>query len=169
MENIMEAEFSVSVDTSVTEVKNTPPKKTYKNPYWSNRDNRHLIVTIVQPNGKESLASIYDKEGTNPDMLAVLEQYTEEQIDENTRQALERRNDNIKKSAERRESQKARAKQEALFAAKLEAFEVDAIKNSKNTELKRLIRKSKSILEAQAYATILMMKELENDEEKETN
>jgi hypothetical protein len=161
MENIMEAELSVPVDTSVTEVETTPPKKIYKNPYWSNRDNRHLIVTIVQPNGKESLASIYDKEGTNPDMLAVLKQYTEEQIDENTRKALERRNDNIKKSAERRESQKARAKQEALFAAKLEAFEVDA--------MKRLIRKSKSILEAQAYATILMMKELEDGKEKETD
>lgn len=161
----MAAELSVPVDTSVTEVETTPPKKTYKNPYWSNRDNRHLIVTIVQPNGKESLASIHDKDGNNPDMRAVLEEYTEEQIDDNTNRALERRNDNIRRSAERRESQKARAKQEALFAVKLEAFEVDAIKNSKNTELKRLIRKSKSILEAQAYATILMMKELEDAKE----
>lgn len=161
----MEAELSVPVDTSVTEVETTPPKKIYKNPYWSNRDNRHLIVTIVQPNGKESLASIHDREGTNPDMRAVLEQYTEEQIDDNTNKALERRNENIRRSAERRESQKARAKQEALFAVKLEAFEVDAIKNSKNTELKRLIRKSKSILEAQSYATILMMKELEDGKE----
>lgn len=165
----MEAELSVPVDTSVTEVENTPPKKTYKDPYWSNRENRHLIVTIIQTNGKESLASIHDKEGTNPDMLAVLEQYTEEQIDENTNNALERRNENIRRSAERRESKRARAKQEALFAAKLEAFEVDAVKNSKNTELKRLIRKSKSILEAQAYATILMMKELENAEEEKTD
>ena len=161
----MAAELSVPVDTSVTEVETTPPKKTYKNPYWSNRDNRHLIVTIVQPNGKESLASIHDKDGNNPDMRAVLEEYTEEQIDDNTNRALERRNDNMRRSAERRESQKARAKQEALFAVKLEAFEVDAIKNSKNTELKRLIRKSKSILEAQAYATILMMKELEDAKE----
>ena len=162
----MEAELSVPVDTSVTEVENTRPKKTYKDPYWSNRENRHLIVTIVQPNGKEQIASIHDKEGTNPDMKSVLEHYTEEQIDENTRQALERRNDNIKKSAERRESQRARAKQESLFAAKLDAFEIDTVKNSKNVELKRHIRKAKSILEVQAYATILMMKELENAKEE---
>jgi len=151
------AEASVSADI---------PKKQYKNPYWSNRENRHLIVTIVQPNGKEQIASIHDKEGTNPDMKAVLEQYTEEQIDDNTNQALERRNNNIKKSAERRESQKARAKQGALFNAKLEAFEIDSIKNSKNTQLKRLIRKSKSIMEVQAYTTILLMKDLESAEEE---
>lgn len=162
----MEAELSVPADTSVTEVSNNETKKKYKNPYWSNRENRHLIVTIVQPNGKEQIASIHDKEGTNPDMKAVLAEYTEEQIDEFTNKALERRNQNIKRTAERRESQRARAKQEALFAAKLQAFEVDVIKNSKNTELKRMIRKSKSILEAQAYATILIMKEFENGEEE---
>lgn len=160
------AEVSIQENTSVTQVADNPRKKEYKNPYWSNRENRHLIVTIVQPNGKEQIASIHDKEGTNPDMKAVLEQYTEKQIDDNTNQALERRNDNIKKSAERRESQRARAKQEALFNAKLEAFEIDSIKNSKNTQLKRLIRKSKSIMEVQAYTTILLMKDLESAEEE---
>ena len=102
-------------------------------------------------------------EGTNPDMKVVLEQYTEEEIDANTQEGLDRRNENIKRQMERRESQQVRAKQEALFNCKLEAFEVEGIKNSKNTELKRMIRKSKSIMEVQAYATILLMKELEND------
>ena len=111
------------------------------------------------------MASIQDPEGTNPDMKAVLEQYTEEEIDANTQKGLERRNENIKRQMERRESQQARAKQEALFNCKLEAFEVEAIKNSKNAEMKRMIRKSKSIMEVQAYATILLMKELENGKE----
>ena len=157
-------ELAVSSDTSVTQVsEEITPKKKYLNPYWSNKDNRHLIVTIEQPNGQHSLASIMDPDGTNPDMKAVLEQYTEEDIDTNTQEGLDRRNENIKRQMERRESQQARAKQEALFNCKLEAFEVDGIKNSKNTELKRMIRKSKSIMEVQAYATILLMKELEND------
>ena len=157
-------DLAVSLDTSVTQVsEEITPKKKYLQPYWSNKDNRHLIVTIEQPNGTKSLASIMDPDGTNPDMKAVLEQYTEEQIDANTQEGLDRRNENIKRQMERRESQAARSKQEALFNCKLEAFEVDAIKNSKNTELKRMIRKSKSIMEVQAYATILMMKELEND------
>ena len=156
--------LSVSSDTSVTQVsEEITPKKKYLNPYWSNKENRHLIVTIEMPNGQHSMASIQDPEGTNPDMKAVLEQYTEDEIDANTQEGLERRNENIKRQMERRESQAARSKQEALFNCKLEAFEVEAIKNSKNTELKRMIRKSKTIMEVQAYATILMMKELEND------
>ena len=157
-------DLAVSSDTSVTQVsEEITPKKKYLNPYWSNKDNRHLIVTIEQPNGQHSLASIMDPDNTNPDMKAVLEQYTEEDIDTNTQEGLDRRNENIKRQMERRESQQARAKQEALFNCKLEAFEVESIKNSKNTELKRMIRKSKSIMEVQAYATILLMKELEND------
>jgi hypothetical protein len=159
-------ELSVSSDTSVTQVsEEITPKKKYLNPYWSNKDNRHLIVTIEQPNGQHSLASIMDPDGTNPDMKAVLDQYTEEDIDTNTQEGLDRRNENIKRQMERRESQQARAKQEALFNCKLEAFEVESIKNSKNVELKRMIRKSKSIMEVQAYATILLMKELENEKE----
>jgi hypothetical protein len=159
-------DLAVSSDTSVTQVsEEITPKKKYLNPYWSNKDNRHLIVTIEQPNGQHSLASIMDPDDTNPDMKAVLEQYTEEEIDANTQEGLDRRNENIKQQMERRESQQVRAKQETLFNCKLEAFEVEAIKNSKNTELKRMIRKAKSIMEVQAYATILLMKELENGKE----
>jgi hypothetical protein len=157
-------ELAVSSETSVTQVSADTPKKKYLFPYWSNKENRHLIVTIENPNGQSNMASIMDPDGTNPDMKLVLEQYTEDEIDKNTQDGLDRRNENIKRQMERRESQMVRGKQESLFNCKLEAFEVDAIKNSKNTEMKRKIRKSKSIMEVQAYATILLMKELENDE-----
>jgi len=158
-------DLSVSVDSPVETIPTETPKKKYLNPYWSNKENRHLIVTIEQSNGQTSMASIQDSDGTNPDMKAVLEQYTEDEIDDNTKKGLDRRNENIKRQMERRESQAVRGRQEMLFNCKLEAFEIDAIKNSKNIELKRMIRKSKSIMEVQAYATILLMKELENGKE----
>ena len=158
-------DLSVSVDSPVETIPTETPKKKYLNPYWSNKENRHLIVTIEQSNGQTSMASIQDSDGTNPDMKAVLEQYTEDEIDDNTKKGLDRRNENIKRQMERRESQAARGRQEMLFNCKLEAFEIDTIKNSKNIELKRMIRKSKSIMEVQAYATILLMKELENVKE----
>jgi len=158
-------DLSVSVDSPVETIPTETPKKKYLNPYWSNKENRHLIVTIEQSNGQTSMASIQDSDGTNPDMKAVLEQYTEDEIDDNTKKGLDRRNENIKRQMERRESQAARGRQEMLFNCKLEAFEIDTIKNSKNIELKRMIRKSKSIMEVQAYATILLMKELENGKE----
>ena len=157
------SDLAVSADTSVQQVSTDKPKKKYLFPYWSNKENRHLIVTIENSAGQKNMASIMDPDGTNPDMKAVLEQYTEEEIDANTEEGLNRRNENIKRQMERRESQHARSKQEMLFNCKLEAFEIDAIKNSKNTEMKRMIRKSKSIMEVQAYATILLMREIEND------
>jgi hypothetical protein len=153
---IMDVE-QFSVDT----IDSVPPQKTYENPYWSNKETRHLIVTIVRPDGKtKNIASIMDPNGTNPDMKAVLAQYTEEDIDKNTQAGLDRRNDNIKKQMERRESQNARAKQEGLFACKLEAFEIEGIKNSKDIEMKKMIRKAKSPMEVNAYATILLMRDL---------
>lgn len=156
-------DINVPVDSDVTLDESTKPQKEYLNPYWSNKENRHLIVTIKFPNGKTQRASVQDKDGTNPDMKEILKVYTEEDIDANTQKGLDARNEKIKKSAERKESQKARAKQEALFGAKLEMFEIDAVKNSKNTNMKRKIRKAKTIPEAQAYCTILLMGELENE------
>lgn len=149
------------MDVEQFNVDSVPPQKTYENPYWSNKETRHLIVTIVRPDGKtKNIASIMDPNGTNPDMKAVLAQYTEEDIDKNTQAGLDRRNDNIKKQMERRESQNARAKQEGLFACKLEAFEIEGIKNSKDIEMKKMIRKAKSPMEVNAYATILLMRDL---------
>lgn len=157
-------ELAVPIDTAVTQTVEEKPTKKYLFPYWSNKENRHLVVTIEKPDGQTNIASIMDPDGTNPDMKAVLEQYTEEEIDANTQEGLDRRNNKIKQQMERRESQQARAKQEMLFNCKLEAFEIDAIKNSKNTDMKRLIRKSKSVMEVQAYATILLMRDIENGE-----
>lgn len=164
------SEAIANLDSPVTmSGESSTPSKEYLHPYWSNKDNRHLIVTIRHSNGKENIASIMDPDGTNPDMKAVLEQFTEDEIDANTQKGLERRNENIKRQMERRESQAARAKQESLFNAKLQAFEIELVKNSKDTEMKKAIRKSKNIMEVQAYATLLMMKELENAKEKETD
>ena len=160
------AELTAPLDSSVAPAAEEAPKKEYIFPYWSNKETRHLIVTIRQPNGQENLASIQDPDGTNPDMKAVLELYTEEEIDKNTQEGLDRRNENLIKNMERRESQKARAVQEALFNAKLEAFEIETIKNSKDIALKRTIRKAKTIMEVQAYTTILLMREIERAEKE---
>jgi len=50
-----------------------------------------------------------------------------------------------------------RKQQEELFAAKLRIFEIDAIKESDNRVLKAKIRKSKSDVEAMAWASALLL------------
>ena len=58
----------------------------------------------------------------------------------------------------------ARNRQEVLFNMKLEAFEVEEIKNSTNRDLKKRLRKAKSVIEVQAFATLLIQDALNNAE-----
>ena len=152
--------------TNITTVSEEQPKKknfVYKDPYWSNKDAKHMIVTLEYADGRKSTASIQDKDGTNPDYKAILEEFGEEQLDKNTEEGIKRRDDQIKKRLQRKETEAVRAKQEQLFGAKLQAFEISKIKDSTNTELKRLIRKAKSPLEVTAYTTILLLDDFMNE------
>lgn len=153
-----EKEYTVETVNEETQVK---PKPKYIFPYWSNKDSKHLIVTLEYPNGTKATASVQDVDGKNPDYNAILEEFGEEQIDANTAEGVARRDDQIKKRLQRKESEAIRAKQEQLFGAKLEAFEITAVKESKNTNLKRLIRKAKTPMEVTAYTTILLMESMD--------
>ena len=63
----------------------------YKDPYWSNKDAKHIIVTLEYKDGRKSTASIQDKDGTNPDYIAILEEFGEEVLDKNTEEGVKRR------------------------------------------------------------------------------
>ena len=132
----------------------------FEDPYWSHKEAKHLIVTLVYPNGKKATASIMDNDGNNPDFKAVMEEFGEEAIDENTAAGVQRRDDHIKRRLQRKESEAVRRKQEMLFGAKLEAYEIPLIKDSKNSAMKKLIRKAKSPLEVHTLASILLKEEL---------
>ena len=152
---------------NITTVSEEPkPKKknfTYEYPYWSNKDAKHMIVTLRYEDGRRSTASIQDKDGTNPDYQAILEEFGEEVLDKNTEEGIKRRDEQVKKRLERKETEAVRARQEQLFGSKLQAFEISQVKESNNTDLKRLIRKAKSPLEVTAYTTILLLDNFMND------
>jgi|TARA_B100001758_G_C18073674_1_gene434550 hypothetical protein len=132
----------------------------FKDPYWSNKENKHIIVTLEYTNGKVATASVQDSDGKNPDYIAILEEFGEEQIDANTEEGIKRREENIKKRLARKETEEIRRKQEILFNTKIEAFEITAVKESKNTDLKRLIRKAKTPLEVGALTTLVIQEDL---------
>ena len=156
---IGDKEYTVETVDEETQAK---PKPKYIFPYWSNKDTKHLIVTLEYPNGTRATASVQDIDGTNPDYNAILKEFSEEEIDANTREGVERRDEQIKKRLQRKESEQIRMKQEMLFNSKLEAFEITAVKESKNTKLKRLIRKAKTPMEVNAYTTILLMESMDD-------
>ena len=47
--------------------------------------------------------------------------------------------------------------EEDLFKMKLQAFEIDAVKNSTNRDLKKSLRQSKSFMEAVAYTAAIII------------
>ena len=151
--------------SNITTVQDEPKKRNfvYRDPYWSNKDAKHMIVTLEYEDGRKSTASIQDKDGTNPDYQAILEEFGEEVLDANTEEGVRRRDEQVKKRLQRKETEAVRAKQEQLLGAKLQAFEIDKVKHSSNVELKRLIRKAKTPLEVTSYTTILLLDDFMNE------
>ena len=112
-------------------------------------------------NGEVLEASVSNTEEGNPDWHEIMETFGIEEIDKRTQAFIDQHKEQHRKEKQRLKDQEERAKGDALFAAKLEAFEMDLIKNSKNRELKSMIRKAKNIMEVTTYASVLVMKELE--------
>lgn len=147
-------------------------KQTYKNPLWLDSKKNRLRVEVFQvfDDGVETNSKmIYpSSEDPNSDYQKVISEFTSEYIDKNSEEAIARNAELSKRQeeeeAERRADELRRRTQEELFASKLSAFEIEEIKSSTNRALKAKIRKAKSVFEVQAYATILIMEEMNNVE-----
>lgn len=148
----------VDEDTVVLDSVITNETKDYEEPFWLNKELKQVMVIIIYPDGKRLPASV-SGEGENPDYIAIMEKFTEEEIDTNTRLREERRTEEVRQRMERSKVDQQRRKDEALFEAKLEAFEIPIIKNSTNKAMKTKIRRSKSALEVMAYTVMLIQAE----------
>jgi len=141
----------------------------YRNPVWQDKKRRHLVCEMLQGNGEYSVAHVIagpeSEGGVNQDYDAIVEQFGIEGLDQRTQIHKDGQKKQQARRREQEEQKFQRQKQEILFNMKLEIFEIDLVKKSKNKELKKLIRKAKSPIEAQAYATILMQSEYAADVE----
>lgn len=148
----------------------TLPRKIL-NPRWLNVEKTHVMCEFSYEGGPVVTAAIMDTKEGNPDWAEIMSSFTQEEIDANTTNIIkndqEKRLEQENKNKQRREEQKQTMKNEALFAAKLEAFEIEQVKNSKDRKLKTAIRKAQNIIEVSAYTTILLMNELNANAEAE--
>ena len=132
--------------------KERPP--IWKDPIWQDKENRRMVARRLTGTGEYAVVHIDASGGINKDYDEILEIFGEEGLDENTARHRE----------EAKRQEHARRKQETLFNMKLEAFEIEEIKNSTNRDLKKRLRKAKTPLEIQAFATLLIKEALENAE-----
>lgn len=107
-----------------------------------------------------------DKEGNpNPDYDEVVEVLTEELIDKNTEER------NTRKAAEKeerkiRDEEHAKARKlEQLFNYKMEAFEVEEVKNCKDRKLKAKLRRAKSKFEVDMWAIQILQDSMKETED----
>lgn len=135
-------------------------KRTIKNPRWLNASKTLITCTFEYENGMNAQATISETAEGNPDWKEIMETFGTEYLDKVTQEHVDKakKQDEFRKQRQK-EIEEAR-KNEILFNAKLEAFTINEIKNSKNTALKSRIRKAKSVTEVIALTVLLMQNEL---------
>lgn len=136
-------------------------KRTIKNPYWGNNEKTQVMCEFHFENGPIQTAAVTQTKEGNPDWEEIFDNFTPEQIDKLTENVLADAREEHEKRKQMERDDIERMKVDALFQAKLDAFEIDIIKNSKNRELKSRIRKAKNIMEITAFTAALITLEYE--------
>jgi membrane protein involved in colicin uptake len=136
--------------------------------FWESYDQNRItsVLMITDDEGRVTKQQLtvnrYNPDGTdNPDFQEIISQLTEEKITENTQKRAAQRE---MREQQRLEREKA-AELQKLFEAKIQAFEIEDIKNSKNRVLKSKLRKAKNLVEVNIYSMMIVMEELENGTE----
>lgn len=134
-------------------------KRTIVNPHWINNARTIIEAEFHYEDGRIVTASITETDTGNPDLIEIKSIFSEEEIAANTRKKIAKLNIAREKNEQEKLAIEERKHQEELFAVKLKIFNIEAIKNSTNRKFKSQIRKSKNDIEAQVWATALLLSE----------
>ena len=142
------------------------PNRTIKNPHWTNDKKNQIHCEFHYENGPIVNACVSDTKTGNHDWKEIFDKFDVKEIEKNTEKVIQDIDYKIKfKKREKKEKSQA-AKIDTLFNRKLEAFEISTVKNSKDRNLKSLIRKASNETEVYAYTAALILKEMKNEENK---
>ena len=133
--------------------------RTIKNPFWTNNARTILSAEFHYSDGRVLTAMINKGDTNNPDWNEIMAKYSEDEIEQNTQRAIRRQSQEREAVKQKEEAAKEKKRQEDLFATKLQAFEVDAVKNTSNRALKSAIRRAKNNFEVMAFTAALIMEE----------
>ena len=143
-------------------------KRTWiKDAFWETPSKELLNCISEHKEGFKDVRQVHKLKRGDPLFDECVEELTEEFIDKNTDERVNRK---FKEQEQQRqlEINKRKAERlEQLFNYKLETFEVEDIKESKNRILKSKLRRAKSIPEVNLYAIMIIQDKLENDKETE--
>lgn len=143
-------------------------KRWMDNAFWETDEKKQLncILEMEDDVGRVTrqvmLLNRHDRDG-NPNELfnEVVDAVGVDRIDQETIDRVERKKAEAEEEKIREEEHNKARKLEKLFNYKLEAFEVEEIKNSKNRKLKAKLRRAKSKIEVDMYSIMILQDQLE--------
>jgi len=149
-----------------------PTRTWIDNAFWENA-NKTVATAILEIDSGEGQVTRqvlqvrkHAPDGSeNPDWNELLSQVPSETIDGNTEARVARKEKEAQELKLKRDEYLRAQTMEQLFEAKLKAFEIEDIKNSKNRLLKSKLRKAKNTVETAAYATLIIMDKIQNESE----
>ena len=143
-------------------------KRTWiKDAFWETPTKELLNCISEHKEGFKDVRQVHKLKRGDPLFDECVKALTEKHIDVNTDRRV---NKKFKEQEQQRQLELNRRKAEKLeqlFNYKLETFEVEDIKESRNRILKSKLRRSKSIPEVNLYAIMILQDKLENDKETE--
>ena len=129
--------------------------------FWETAKKEILNCISIQQEGNKEIRKVWKTKKGEDIFEAAVKFLGEEHIDKNTEARVKRKYDRQQAKKEAINAQKKAQQLEKLFNHKLEVFEIEEIKKSKNRKLKAKIRRSKSIIEVNIYAMLIMKEELD--------
>jgi len=149
-------------------------KRWMDNAFWETDEKKELncILELEDDVGRitrqQMFLSRHDKDGSENELFnEVVEALGEQRIDEETEARIVRKKAEAEEEKIREEEHQKARKLEKLFNYKLEAFEVEEIKNSKNRKLKAKLRRAKSKIEVDMYSIMILQEQLEAEDSGE--
>jgi hypothetical protein len=149
-------------------------KRWMDNAFWETDEKKELncILELEDDVGRvtrqQMFLSRHDKDGSENELFnEVVEALGEQRIDEETEARVVRKKAEAEEDKIREEEHQKARKLEKLFNYKLEAFEVEEIKNSKNRKLKAKLRRAKSKIEVDMYSIMILQEQLEAEDSGE--
>ena len=143
-------------------------KRTWmKDAFWETPSKELLNCISEHKEGFKDVRQVHKLKRGDPLFDECVEALTEKHINVNTDRRVDKK---FKEQEQKRQLELNRRKAqklEQLFNYKLETFEVEDIKESRNRILKSKLRRSKSIPEVNLYAIMIIQDKLENDKETE--
>jgi len=137
------------------------------NGYWENEEKTILKCIRLSPipsGGRKKdvleLRKILPDGRECDQFKAVIAQWGMDKIDANTQERKDKKEKEDREKRAIHEQRKKSHELEQLFNAKLQAFEIDTIKNSTNRELRSRLRRAKNVIEMNALAALVIGTEL---------